>query len=43
MIDNNLESVERDTLRMFRSFLHRINIVTYDEVYNAAKNALKYV
>jgi len=43
LIDNNLEAVERDALRMFRSFLHRINIVTYDELHNAAKNALKYV
>ena len=40
LIDTNLSDEEKNDLRMFTSFLHRIRITTYDEIYNAASNAL---
>jgi hypothetical protein len=40
LIDTNLSEEERNDLRMFTSFLHGIRIKTYDEVYDAAENAL---
>jgi len=42
LIDNNLNQKDREVLSMFTSFLDRISIKTYDEVYDAAKNALKH-
>lgn len=42
LIDNNLNSDEKSQLRMFTSFVERISIKTYDEVYVAVKNAIEH-
>lgn len=41
LIDKNLKTLENDRLKIFTSFIERITIRTYDEVYNSLEHAFK--